>query len=564
MMLRVFRFGALALGVAAAACTGVVGDGMGSGPSPTMGPDGTTGGTGPTNTLPAGAVGKLKLDGSPAYSRVVRLTNDQWTNSAQNVLGLASPPTQGQAFQDAVSGVSDFTNNELALSAIDNRAWSDYEGAAEALAAKVTGDAAQLSKLYAGTDGAGFIAAVGRRIYRRPLTASETATYQKLFDTGPSFSGSQSAFAKGASIVLEAMLQSPYFLYRTELGAVGAPLSGYEMAAKLSLWLRNTTPDDALLDAAAGGGHLDTATGAAATAQKMLDEPAARVVMRTFHSEFLHFSKFADLTKVGVASYNPAISAELKESSYLFFDKIFSQGLGVKDIFQSTTGFVGPNMATLYGGGVTAPASGYAESALGAHRVGFFTQLPFLLLYAHNGDTDMIHRGVSLALDVLCAPLGPPAATIPPLPALVKGQTNRQRVNAHTMGCGTTCHNNLINPLGATLENFDGMGQYREQEMNQGDALTIDSGGSFDFIDGTKTYKNGEEFMNVMATEQQTHLCYSKKLASFGLQRDIVAADMPLLAELQSVSSSSGGSVKKIMLDLVKQDAFRTHSGGAQ
>ena len=95
---------------------------------------------------------------------------------------------------------------------------------------------------------------MGRRAYRRPLTTAEAASYQKLFDTGPAQSGTLSAFAKGAAVVLEAMLQSPNFLYRTELGAVGAPLSGYEMAAKLSLLLRNTTPDDALLEAAATPG----------------------------------------------------------------------------------------------------------------------------------------------------------------------------------------------------------------------------------------------------------------------------------------------------------------------
>src|SRR5882724_2531012 len=490
MMLRCLSFGALAL--ATTACIASITDpgpdgasGPNQGPGGALGPAGgpTSGASGSASSLPPAAAGKLKLDGSPAYYRVVRLTNEQWTSSVQSVLGLAAPPTQADTFQDAVSGTTDFTNNELVLD-IDSRGWSDYEAAAEALAAQVTADAGLLGKLYAGTDGAGFIAAVGRRVYRRPLTTAESAAYQKLFDAGPSFSGAQSAFAKGASVVLEAMLQSPYFLYRSELGAVGAPLSGHEMAAKLSLWLRNTTPDDALLDAAAGPGKLETPAGAAAAAQAMLDEPAAKAVMRKFHGEFLHFAKFTDLSKVGVASYNPAINPELAESSYLFFDKIFSQGLGVKDVFLSTTGFVGPNMAAFYGGGAGAPASGFVESPLGAHRLGYFTQLPFLVLYAHNADPDSIHRGVSMALDVLCAPLGPPAATIPPLPAPMPGQTNRMRVDAHTSGCGTVCHNNMINPLGFAFENFDGMGQYRETETNGSEVLPIDSSGSFDFVDG--------------------------------------------------------------------------------
>jgi len=567
-MLRSLKFGALALALTGTACTANIsdsGDGKG-GPSTGAGSTGSGGlssGGGGGNTLPQDTAGKLKLDGAPAYYRVIRLTNTQWTNSVQTVLGLASPPTQAEAFQDAVSGTTDFTNNELVLS-VDSRGWSDFQGAAEALATQVTSDAAQLSKLYSGTDGAGFIAAVGRRVYRRPLTTAEAASYQKLFDMGPSFSGTQSAFAKGAAMVLQTMLQSPYFLYRTELGAVGAPLSAYEMAAKLSLWLRNTSPDDALLDAAGGSGKLDTAAGAAALAQKMVDDPAAKAVMRKFHGEFLHFGKFADLSKVGVQNYNTAINPELAESSYLFFDKIFSQGLGVKDIFLSTTGFVGPTMAPLYGAGVAAPMSGYAERELGANRLGYFTQLPFLIEYSHNNDPDSIHRGVSMSLDVLCAPLGDPAPNIPPLPVRMPGQTNRMVVDEHTKGCGTVCHNNMINPLGFAFENFDGMGQYRESETYPNEVLPVDSSGKFSFVDGTKSYNNAADLMNLLATDQQTHLCYTKKLAGFGLQRNVTEADLPLLGELASVSQGSTGSVKQVLVDLVKQDAFRTRAGGAQ
>jgi hypothetical protein len=184
-----------------------------------------------------------------------------------------------------------------------------------------------------------------------------------------------------------------------------------------------------------------------------------------------------------------------------------------------------------------------------------------LALYAHNADPDAIHRGVSISLDVLCAPLGPPADVIPPLPTPKPGETNRQRVDAHTKGCGGACHNQMINPLGFAFENFDGMGQYREMEK---DVLPIDASGSFDFVDGTKTYKNAAELMQILATDQQTHLCYSKKLASFGLQRDIIEADLPLLATLASTSASSSGSLKQVVVDLVKQNAFRTRAGGVQ
>ena len=118
----------------------------------------------------------------------------------------------------------------------------------------------------------------------------------------------------------------------------------------------------------------------------------------------------------------------------------------------------------------------------------------------------------------------------------------------------------MINPLGFAFEHFDGMGQYRDTENG---GLTIDASGSYTFADGTtKTWTDAAELMQVLATTPQTHTCYAKKLASFALQRDIVASDMPLLTALTSTSMASSGSVKQMIVDLVRNNAFRTHVGG--
>jgi Protein of unknown function (DUF1592)/Protein of unknown function (DUF1595)/Protein of unknown function (DUF1588)/Protein of unknown function (DUF1585)/Protein of unknown function (DUF1587) len=604
MMVRIQKLGALVLIGAMGACTGSIegpppGAGTGSGGSK---PGTATGGSGPSgsgsskgsgsggavsgstggSTANPGSGGSgadpgmtgsggsapavLNLQGSPLYYRFVRLTTEQWSNSVRDLLAIAAPTAIAANFHESVSGNNhDFSNNEEVLD-IDQPKWLDFQGASETLAAQVTASDAALAKIYSGTDAAGFISTFGRRAYRRPLTAAEKSTYMTLFTSGATLTRAGSAFAKGASLVIRAMLQSPYFLYRSELGTNGQPLTAYEMAAKLSLWLRNTTPNDALLDAAGGTGKLDTADGAVAMAKTMLDEPTASTVMRKFHGEFLHLDLFANLTKSGVPSFNAAIAPELTESSYRFFDKIFSSGLGVKDIFLSTTGFVGPNMAAVYGNGVTAPSAGsYTEQNLGSNRIGYFTQLPYLMYWARNGDPDSIHRGVSMNIDVLCATLGPPSNTPPMLLPKVAGETNRQNVDKTTGGCGQLCHNAMINPLGFAFEHYDGMGQYRDMEKDiAGTSLPIDSSGSYAFTDGTKSYSGAPELMQVLANGQQAHMCYAKKLAGFALQRDVIDSDMPLLTTLASTSVSSSGSVKQMMLDLVKQNTFRTRFGGAQ
>jgi hypothetical protein len=253
--------------------------------------------------------GSINLAGSPEYFRVVALTKSQWRSSVRDLFGLASLPQAAEAFQEAVSGTTDFTNNELVLD-VDRRGWTDFSVAAEEVAIMVAGDPSLLAKLYSGTDAAGFISTVGRRVYRRPLEPQESARLLTLFEQGSSAPDQPPSFAAGAAVVLSALLQSPHFLYRTELGPAGGPLTGYEVAAKLSLWLRDTTPNDALLDAA-GRGDLDTKEGVAGVAQQMMEEPAAKEVMRRFHSQLLHFDRFAELSKVGVPEYDPEISSEL-------------------------------------------------------------------------------------------------------------------------------------------------------------------------------------------------------------------------------------------------------------
>jgi len=560
-----------------AGCQGQIGEGTGSttgsgsgnsagsGTGNTAGSGnttGTAGASGSGNSAGAGGSagtgipGSLDLSGNPKYYRIVRLSNTQWANAIQTVLNVPSGGLE-QTFETAVTGTTDFSNNELVLG-FDSRNWQDYQTASETLAAQVTATDTALKAVYSGTDPAGLITTLGRRVYRRPLTTAEQSTYMTLYNQGSTLMGSRSAFAKGASLVIRAMLQSPYFLFRTELGAKGSPLSSYEMAAKLALWLRGTSPDDKTLDLAGGTGKLDTADGAAALATTMLGESAATTAMRQFHGEWLSFDDYSQISKVGVSTYTTALNPELEEASYRFFDNIFTQGLGVKDMLLSTSGFYGPAMAKLYG--LTAPASGtYAQADLGSKRVGYFSQLPYLTLNAIAAEPNSILRGVTLNRQVVCATLGPPAANIPPIPPLMPGQTNRQRIDTLTGTCGMSCHNDMINPLGFAFEHFDGMGQWRDTENG---GLTIDSSGSYTFADGTtKTWADAAGLMQVLAATPQTHTCYSKKLASYALQRDVVASDMPMLTSLTSASMAAGGSVKQLIIQLVRSDAFRTHGG---
>ena len=540
---------------------GTSGKGNGSGAATASG--GTSGSSGSSSSggtggqvdpTPAGDPRPVSLEGEPLYSRLLRLTNDQWENSVHDILKLTAPTGLSGDFVHAVATTTDFDNNEKVVF-VDNQAWVDFQSAAEAIADQVTATDAALQKVVATTDATTFIKTFGRRAFRRDLASDEVTAYKAVYDAGTAVTeGTQSAFTKGARFVISTMLQSPHFLYRIELGDDGAPLSGFEMAAKLSFWIRDTTPSDAMLDASSS---FATADGAAQQATQMLEDQAAVNVMRKVHGELYKFALYDSIAKTGVDGYSEAMNAEFKEASYQFFDRIFKQNLGVRDILTSTVGFAGPAMAPIYG--VKVSGSGVQQVDL-PDRVGYFSQAPFLTLWARNNTPDSIHRGARLNLDTLCADPGLPNFDLPPIPAPKENETNRMVITNLTAGCAKECHGTIINPIGFAFENFDGLGRARDTDNGQ----PVDTTGTYPFVEGTLGFNNAGELMERMANGVQAHQCWAKKITSYALERDLVETDRPLIEELGTVSQASGSSLKQVMLALVKNDAFRTRVGGVK
>ena len=127
-----------------------------------------------------------------------------------------------------------------------------------------------------------FVSTFGRKAFRRPLESAELVRYGRIFQ-------SRRTFLAGAQAVIEAMLQSPNFIFWMDQTTI-PKWAPYATAARLSYFIWNTTPDDALLDDAANG-ELKTREGVEKTVRRMLDNPKARDGVDEFVAQWLRFDR---------------------------------------------------------------------------------------------------------------------------------------------------------------------------------------------------------------------------------------------------------------------------------
>src|SRR5690606_13113738 len=140
--------------------------------------------------------------------------HQQWENSVVANLHLDAPT--GFLTELVPDVVLRYSNNEEMLK-VGAVLLADYQVAAANIAKRVTADADALGKVSTAREPEAFIAEVGRRFYRRPLTSAERATYLELYETGAGLaSADQDQFAAGAQMLLEVWIQAPSFLYRVE------------------------------------------------------------------------------------------------------------------------------------------------------------------------------------------------------------------------------------------------------------------------------------------------------------------------------------------------------------
>jgi hypothetical protein len=518
-----YRSGALAL-LLAAACTGNIGS-HGKGPAghdpidndpgraggaPTGGAGGASGATGA-----CGAAGVRK-------TRTWRLTSTQFRNTAVAVFGFAGPTTD----QLPGEGQPDGFSNQADRLSVSPLLATKYLAATDEIAASVVARSAQflgcpLTSLGMGTCLRDFLTTVGTRAWRRPLTPTEVSKYTDLFTKVSGSSGAEAAF-KG---VVQALLLSPNFMFRTELGGGGAPgtmtsLTDHELASSLSYMLWDGPPDPMLMQLAASGKLHDPATLVAQAKRLLASAPQASGPLGGFFRQWLQYDALPELSKDTTVfpSFTPEVVADLLAGNRALLDGALldpAGGRSFKELLTASYGYVTSRTAPLYG--VQATGTTPVKTPLPAgQRRGLLTDAAFIAAISDPDDTNLPSRGRIVREQLLCETVPPPAENFKFDDAkITPDMTNREKFLTHTTNPACASCHNVFDGIGFALEQYDAIGRFRTMDKMK----TIDPTGTLPVAGETLTFSNYVDLVDQLTKRPETYRCAALQYAAYATGR---------------------------------------------
>ena len=369
-----------------------------------------------------------------------------------------------------------------------------------------------------------FVTKYGLLLWRRPLTDEETDNFVELAQQGFSQLGN---YYEGLQYALVGLMVAPEFLLRIERTEPDPNHPGLERldawsrATRLSYFLTNSTPDAELLRAA-GAGELDTADGLARQADRLIASAEFPAAVRAFFEDMLQFDQFGDLAKDPVIypAFNSTVAADAREQTLLTItEQLIDRNGDYRDLFTTRDTWLTRALGIVYRVPV-ATRHGWekARFAQDSEYAGIQTNIAFLALHSHPGRSSPTLRGKAIREVFLCQEVPPPPPnvnfSVVQNPSSTNMPTARDRLEAHrTEPSCAGCHR-IMDPLGLTLENFDGLGTFRTRE----NAAVIDPSGSLDGVD----FNTARGLAQALHDHPETPRCLVEKMYRFAVGRDTV------------------------------------------
>jgi len=395
-------------------------------------------------------------------------------------------------------------------------------------------------------------ATLAERAWRRPPTEAELARLEGVWEAGVTL-GTE---ADGLRMVIEAILQSPWFLYLVEVGEPDPErpdwyrLTDNELAARLSYALCESPPDDTLR-AAADAGELADPEQLEEHARRLLEAPCGRETVARFHRQWLELDKLDSLARDPnyFPDFTPELGPAMRAETEHYLDRmVFDEGAGIEALWGSSVTWVGPETAWLYGLSVDEEA---AEVTMPPERAGLLNQPALLAVTGKFAETSPVLRGVYVLERLVCEHLeSPPSGLDITPPEMNDEMTTRERWEAHSSDPACSGCHDRIDPVGFALEGFDALGVYRTEE----NGLPVDTSGGFPDL-GIEALANGRELSEALAASDALRGCFARHWSRYGLGRlEDTAADA---ASLGAMTEASEYSVYEALVSLVLDEGFR-------
>lgn len=530
--------------------------------------------TTPPETLTARRHELVGEEGSNPDQLVRRLTHSQYDNTVRDLLGDYSRPAQRFPPEDYIDGFK----NQLGAQGMPPLLVETYSTAAEKLALNAfrTGDVNGLvpCKPASAADTAcrdRFICEFGLRAFRRPLHGGEVQRYAEAFTAQATASGK---FFEGSRVVVEAMLQSPNFLFHVEAGP-GGRYNDYDIASRLSYLLWNTMPDQALFDAAAKG-ELSAPAGRGKTARRLLDNPRAREALDQFFDEWLRFDRLLIATKQRrlYPEFSPDLAAAMVEETRRLLHYLVWEDRNFMELFTADYSFLAAELASLYGLPTPTGQFEMVKFPADSTRAGLLGHGSFLASTAGPTETSPTARGIFVREQLLCQHVPPPppgVVTTLPEPSIDKPRSKRQLMAEHVENPSCAACHKLMDPIGFGLERFDAIGRWREKEAlfiavtgfaDEADSkdprkveLEIDTRGEVAGLPDS-AFSESKRLGQILADSRVCQECMVRQMFRYAYGRRETAADQPVVDQLFAKFKASGFRFKTLLTALVDSPEF--------
>jgi hypothetical protein len=397
---------------------------------------------------------------------------------------------------------------------------------------------------------------LARRAWREPVSQAELAPLLKVYESERAAGG----FESGVEAGIEALLVSPRFLFAVETpvpsGKAGSviPVSDFDLATRLSLFLWSSIPDERLLTLA-GQGKLHLPAVLSSEIARMLADKRAEALTDNFAGQWLYLRNL-DQQRPDITEY-PQFDVPLREGmateTRMFFGHVLSANRPVTDFIRADYTFLNERLARHYGiAGVRGPAFRKVALAPDLPRGGLLGQASILTVTSYGNRTSVVKRGKWILDNMLASPPPPPPADVPALKAEHDGRklTAREQLELHRANPAcASCHQRM-DPLGFALENFDAVGAWRTQDAGQ----VIDAGAVL--ADGT-AFKGFSGLQQILLDRREEFArAFTERLMTYALGRGLGPQDMPAVRAIARDAAKDDWRVQTIIRGIVMSPGF--------